>query len=215
MKAFKRIFRFAALLGPLVAAAYGQEWYAGVTAGYAFAPDLTVTSGSASANTGFNNGYAAGAFFGGDTYSYWGGEVRYLYRQSDLKLSSGGTSAHLAGNTNILNADFLWHLRPRESPLRPFFAFGAGMRFLDGTGAVSASQPLGNFAALTNTRETMPVADVGFGIKANFHKSWQFRAEVHDYIGPAPHKVIAAAPGATLSGWLNDIIGTASIAYRW
>jgi len=209
------VYRFAALFALFMAAAFGQEWYAGVTAGYGYSPSLTATNSSGSANTGFDNGYVAGAFFGGDTYSYWGGEVHYLYRQSDLKLSSGGTSAHLAGNTNILNADILWHLRPRESPLRPFLLFGAGMKFLDGTGAPSASQPLGNFAALTNTRETIPVADVGGGVKINFHTRWQFRAEVHDYIGPAPHKVIAAAPGASLSSWLNDIIGTASIVYRW
>ncbi len=215
MKQFKTVSRFAALLGLLASAAFGQQWYAGATAGYAFAPDLTVNSPFGSASTGFDNGYAVGAFFGGDTYAYWGGEVRYLYRQSDLKLESGGTSAHFAANTNILNADFLWHLRPRESTLRPFVVFGAGMKFLDGTGTESASQPLGRFAALTNTRETIPVGDVGVGIKKNFHNSWQLRAEVRDYIGPSPHKVIAAAPGAALSGWLNDIIGSVSIAYRW
>jgi hypothetical protein len=215
VKLLKRVSRFAALLGPLVATAFGQEWYLGATGGYAFAPDLTVNSPAGSASTGFDNGYAVGVFFGGDTYTYWGGEVRYLYRQSDLKLESGGVSTHFAANTNILNADFLWHLRPRESSLRPFIVFGAGMKFLDGTGTESASQPLGRFAALTSTRETIPVGDVGIGIKKNFHKSWQFRVEVRDYIGPAPHKVIAPAPGATLSGWMNDIIGSVSIAYRW
>ena len=81
-----------------------------------------------------DNGYAVGAFFGADAYSNWGGELRYLYRQSDLKLESGSTSAHFAANTNILNFDFLWHVRTRESSVRPFIAFGAGMKFLDGTG---------------------------------------------------------------------------------
>jgi Outer membrane protein beta-barrel domain len=212
---FKRVYILMAMSGFLAAGAFGQEWYVGAIGGYGFAPSLTVKGPSGSANTGFDNGYAAGAFFGGDTYQYWGGEVRYLYRQSDLKLESGGTSAHFTAHTNILHADFLYHFRPRESSVRPFIAFGAGMKFLDGTGTESASQPLGKLAALTHTTETLPLGDFGAGVKANFRKSWQLRVEVRDYLSPAPHKVIAAAPGASLSGWLNDIIGTASIAYRW
>ncbi|HYL37643.1 MAG TPA: outer membrane beta-barrel protein [Bryobacteraceae bacterium] len=215
VKRFKRIYIYAALLGPLAAAASGQEWYAGAIGGFGYAPSLTVTSPSGSANTGLSNSYALGAYLGEEMYNRWGGEVRYLYRQSDLKLESGGTSVHFAGHNNLINGDFLYHFRPRESTVRPFIAFGAGMEFLTGTGAESASQPLGKFAALTNTRETLPAGDVGAGVKANFRKSWQFRAEVRDYISPAPHKVIAAAPGTSLTGWLNDIIVTGSIGYRW
>ena len=199
----------------MAAAAFGQEWYAGAGGGYGFAPSLTVRGASGSATAGFENGYSVGAFFGADMYNYWSGEVRYLYRQSDLKLESGGASTRFAANTTVLNFDFLWHSRPRESSVRPFVAFGAGMRFLDGTGTESASQPLGRFAGLTHTLESLPAGDAGGGVTVNFHKSWQFRAEVRDYIGPAPQKVIAAAPGATVSSWLNDIIGTVSIAYSW
>ena len=32
----------------------------------------------------------------------------------------------------------------------------------------------------------------------------RLRFEVRDYVSPAPHKVIAAAPGGTIGGWLND-----------
>lgn len=215
MKRITRVYLCAVLFGPLAATALGQQWYLGATGGYGFSPTLTVKNSSGSASTGFENGFGAGAFFGADTSSNWGGEVRYLYRQSNLKLESGGTSTHFAANSNLVTGEILWHLRPRESSLRPFVAAGGGMRFLDGTGTESASQPLGEFAALTHTRETLPVGDVGVGVKANFNKSWQFRAEVHDYFGPAPNKVIAPAPGASLSGWLNDITASASIAYRW
>jgi hypothetical protein len=217
VKRIKRVVLCTALFGPLAATALGQEWYAGAGGGYGFAPSLNVSvqNPSGSATTGFNSGYAVGAFFGTDMYSHWGGEVRYLYRQSDLKLDSGGTSTSFTANTSVLNFDFLWHVRPRESSVRPFIAFGAGMKFLDGTGTESANQPLGRFAALTHTTESLPAGDVGGGVKYNFRKSWEFRAEVRDYIGPAPQKVIAAAPGATISSWLNDVVGMASIAYRW
>jgi hypothetical protein len=211
----KRVLLSAVLFGPLAASSFGQEWYVGVDGGYGFAPSLTVQNPPGSASTGFDNGYSVGAFFGANAYKYWGGELRYLYRQSDLKLESGSTSTHFTANTNILNFDFLLHARPQESSIRPFVAFGAGMRFLTGTGTESASQPLGRFAALTHTTESLPVGDVGVGIKVNFHKSWQFRAEAHNYFGPAPQKVITPALGATLSSWLNDIVGSASIAYRW
>lgn len=215
MKRFKRLYLCVILLGSAAATGSAQEWYVGATGGYAFAPSLTVKNATGSADTGLDNGYAVGAFFGDEMYDRWGGEARYLYRQSDLKVQSGGVSAHFGGNTNILTGDILWHARPRESAIRPFVAFGAGVRFLDGTGIESASQPLGRFAALTHTRETLAVGDFAVGIKANFRRSWQFRAEVHDYLSPAPGKVIAVAPGSSLSGWLNDIVGTASIAYRW
>jgi len=205
------------LLGPLAAsAAWGQEWYVGGGGGFGFAPGLNVSAPAGSATTGFNNGFAAGGFLGADKNEAWGGEIRYLYRQSDLKLSSGGTSTSFSANTNIVNGDVLWHFRtPKSAQFRPFVAFGAGFKLIDGTGAESASQPLGQFAALTHTREAMIVGDAGAGIKANFGKSWQFRAEVRDYIGPSPKRVIAAAPGANISAVANDIIFSVSIAYRY
>jgi hypothetical protein len=215
VKYFKRINLFTGMFASMAVSAFCQEWYAGANGGYGFAPSLTVKGPSGSANTGLDNGYGVGAFFGADTYQYWGGEVGYLYRQSDLKLESGGTSVRFSAHTNIIHFDSLWHFRPRESKIRPFVAVGVGARVLNGTGAESASQPLGNLAALTHTTEATPLGDVGIGVKANFHNSWQLRVEVHDYISPLPSKVIAAAPGASISGWLNDIIPTVSIAYHW
>lgn len=216
MNRIRRTVICAGLLGPLAVAACAQEWYAGLTGGYGFAPSLTANKGSLTATTGIDNGYVVGAFFGGEARSTnWGGEIRYLYRQSDLKIESGGTSARFSADTTILHYDFVYSLRSKELPVRPFVAFGAGMSFLRGTGSESANQPLGNVVALTHTMETLPIGDGGFGIKANIRKNWQFRAEVHDYFGPAPSKVITAAPGTTVTGWLNDIIATASIGYRW
>ena len=43
----------AVLLGPLAAAAFGQEWYVGAIGGYGFAPTLNVKGPLGSASTGF------------------------------------------------------------------------------------------------------------------------------------------------------------------
>src|ERR1035438_2038151 len=101
MKRIKGTLFCAVLLGQLAVAAFGQEWYVGAIGGFGFAPALTVTGSAGTANTGFKNGLAAGAFFGEDRNDRWGGEVRYLYGQSDLKLESGGTSAQFAATSNI------------------------------------------------------------------------------------------------------------------
>ena len=201
--------------GLALGAASAQEYYVGGSGGYSFTPDISVKSPAGNANTGFNSGGAFGAFFGDDMYNYWGGEVRYLYQQTDLKLSGGGQSVHFGAHQNIIHADFLGHLRGRESRVRPFVAFGAGVRFLQGTGAESASQPLGQIAALTHTSESLPVADFGAGIKFNFRKSWQLRVEVKDYVSPSPNKVIAPVPGGSIDGWFNNIVGLGSIVYTF
>lgn len=192
-----------------------QTWYVGAGGGFGFAPKLTVNGLTPDAKAGFDNGGALGAFFGEDSSKYWSGEVHYLHRWDALSLSSAGTSVHFAGHSDILHADFLRSFTPRGSKIRPFVAFGGGVRFVDGTGTESSDQPLGNYAALTATRETLPVLDAAFGVRAKLNKSVELRFEVRDYMSPAPSKVIAPAPGASLGGWFNDIVASASIAYSF
>jgi hypothetical protein len=209
--------RLGFVLAAVLAAgsALGQEWEVGAIGGYGFSRDLTVKAAAGSANAGFANGGVIGAFGGNDMYNRWSGKARFLYRYSDLRLSSGGTKVGFSGNTQIFHGDFLWHSRSRESRIRPFIAFGAGMKVMRGTGIESAGQPLGRFAALTSTWEAVPVADVGGGVKVNLRSSVRLRAEVRDYISPPPEKVIAAVPGGSLDGWLNDIMALVAISYTW
>ena len=63
--------------------------------------------------------------------------------------------------------------------------------------------------------ETLPMGDVGAGVKVNVSPHARIRFEVRDYISPPPSKVIATAPGVTISGVLNDIQGLATIGYVW
>jgi len=194
---------------------FAQNLELGAIGGFGFTNDLTVKSPSGSATAGLATGGAFGAFFEEDSYKYIGGEVQYLYRYSDLRLSSGGTSVDFAAHTNIVDGGMVLHFRPRGAHIRPFIAAGAGVMVLTGTGAESASQPLGNFAALTATRQTLPVVDVGGGVKISLQRHMRLRFEVRDYISSSPSKVIAPVPGASVSGWLNDIMASASVSYTF
>ena len=193
----------------------GPHWEAGAFGGFGWTNDLTVKTSNGSATTGLKTGGAVGVFGADDMYDRLSGEARYTYRFSDLKLSSGGTSTSFGGHTHIAEAGFLYHFTGRQSRMRPFFAFGGGIKVLQGTGRESAAQPLGRFAALTATREVLPTADVGFGVKWNIRPHLRFRVEVRDYISPAPERVIAAAPSATISGILNDVTGMGALSFFW
>jgi Outer membrane protein beta-barrel domain len=196
--------------------ASAQEWEIGAMGGFGYSPHLTVSKSSASADTGIRYGGLVGVFAGEDMYNYWSGEVRYQYRFDNLKLSSGNINAgNFSAHSHLITADFLGHFRPRGSRVRPFIAFGGGARIMVGSGIESAGQPLGNLAALTATHEILPVADIGAGFKMDLRKNLRFRVEMRDYISPAPNKVIAPAPRASLGGVMNDIQGMVGFSLTW
>ena len=192
-----------------------RMWEVGVIGGFAYSPTLDVNGPPGSASTGFKNSPAAGVFGGNDTYEHWSGEASYLYRFGDLNLSSGGASVDFGARTHNISADILFHFRPRRATVRPFVAFGGGIRVFEGTGTESAAQPLGRLAALTHTREIAGMGDAGLGVKVNLRKSVRLRFEIRDFIGERPRKVIAAAPGAKVSGLLHDIQGLVGLSYAW
>ena len=194
---------------------FAGQWEVGALGGFGYAPKLTARAPAGSANAGFENGVVVGAFGGNDTYRYWSGEARYLYRFSDLELQSGGARARLGAHTHILHADFLGHFRPVESRVRPFVAFGGGAKILQGTGVESASQPLGRVAALTATQELLPVADVGVGVKIDLNRQLRLRFEVRDYLSPAPSRVFTPAPGGSIGAVQNDVIGLVGVSFTF
>ena len=192
-----------------------QQWEVGAIGGFAYSPNLTVSNGTTSASTGVKTGFAIGAYAGQDMYRYWSGEATYLYREGDLKLDGSGKSAAFGAHTHLITGDILAHFRPRGAKIRPFISFGGGIEIMEGTGTESATQPLGNLAALTNTREVLPVGEAGLGVKIQVAEHVRLRVQVRDYFSKAPNEVIAPAPGASLSGLRQDVIGSVSIAYSW
>jgi hypothetical protein len=102
-----------------------------------------------------------------------------------------------------------------RSKVRPYVAFGGGMKYYRGTGAETAFQPLTNFAILTRTNEVQPLLSAGGGLKIAISESVEFRADMHDFITPFPKKVITPGPGAGISGWLHNIVPTAGISFSF
>jgi len=192
-----------------------QQWELGAIGGVGFSPNLTVSNSTTSASTGVKTGLTVGVYAGQDMYRYWSGEATYLYRAGDLKLDGSGKSVSFGAHTHLITGDFLAHLRPRGARIRPFVSFGGGIEVMEGTGNESATQPLGNLAALTATREVLPVGDVGLGVKVQLSTHLRLRVQVRDYFSQAPNEVISPAPGASLSGVRQDIIGMGAIAVTW
>ncbi len=192
-----------------------QQWEVGAIGGFGYSPSLTVSNGTTSASTGLKNGVTIGAYGGQDMYRYWSGEATYLYRAGDLKLDGSGQSTSFGAHTHLITGDILAHFRPRGAKIRPFISFGGGVEIMEGTGTESATQPLGNLAALTHTREVLPVGEAGVGVKIQVAEHVRLRVQVRDYFSQAPDEVIAPAPGASLSGVRQDIIGTVSVAFSW
>lgn len=211
IKTICTVFVFAA-----VAAAQPSETLeVGAIGGFGFGQDYTITGPAGSTKAGFANGAALGAYFGGDKDDHWGGEVRYLYRFSDARLSGNGASPKFNAQTNIMTGEMLGYFKKRTATTRPYVAFGGGIKWIRATGTESAAQPLGRLAALTNTEEAMAVASVGAGVKHAIGKKLMLRFDVRDYLGKRPNKIIAPAPGTTVSGFYNDIVATVSIGFSF
>jgi hypothetical protein len=197
-----------------VPACWAQKWELGGEGGVGFPSGLTVSNSVGNATAGFANGGAFGILLVQNLYPRISGEFCYNYQFSDLRISRSGESAAFKGNTQSIHYDILFHFRSsRERRLRPFFAVGGGMRDFRGVGAETSYQPLSNFALLTQTSQWTPVVTLGAGIKYAITRRLVFRAEVRDYFSRFPTQVIAPAPGARLSGWLNDLVPMAGITF--
>ncbi len=182
-------------------------------AGGGFTNSLTVSNAVGSANTGFADGVATGALLGQNLYSRFSGELRYTVDFSDLRISGSGDSATFKGQTHSIHYDILAYARPRGARVRPFALAGGGMRDFRGVGTESPYQALSSFALLTKTSQWMPVVTFGGGIKYAMAARVLLRLEVLDYFSRFPTQVIAPAPGAHLSGWLNNLVPMAGITF--
>ncbi len=187
------------------------KWEIGVLGGGGFYNSASVSSPAGSGNAGIKNGLAVGAFVGNDMYKLLGGELRYEFLPGDLKVSSGGSTATFTGQAQAIHYDFLLHFAPASSRIRPFVSAGAGVKLYQGTGKATITQPLSNLALLTNTHEIAALGVFGGGVKAQITPHFVLRFEVQDFFTPFPRQVIAPAPGAKISGFLNDIVFLAGL----
>jgi hypothetical protein len=213
MRGFSPWFLGIVLLGAGVRAA-GQNFELGALAlATAYRP-AGVTSGPVAGSVGFQPGPSVGAFLGQSIGDHFGGELRYLYAQNDLKLSAAGTATTFAGRSHILHYDLLLYANGRESKLRLYAAGGGGLKIYQGTGAEQAFQPLSNLALLTKTTQSLPAVDFGGGVRIRTSRRLMVYLEFRDYLTGVP-KVFAAAPGAKISGLLHQWVPAAGVSWAF
>jgi hypothetical protein len=187
-------------------AAFAQKWEfgGGVGGGFYTSGDIANPAGNVSGK--FSSNVAASAWLANNSGPLLGGELRYDYQRGNAVITGAGQSATFGAQSQAVHYDFLLHLAPRSSPVRPFVAAGGGVKVYQGTGAEVAFQPLSRIALLTKTNDLKPLVSVGAGIKFNVSKAFGFRAEIHDFLTPFPDKVIAPALNSKTGGWLNDFV---------
>lgn len=190
------------LLLPL--AAWSQKWEAGGFGGFGVTTNTNITAPSASASAGLKPGLIVGGLLGSNDYRHLGGEFRYSYRFSDLKLKNGGEEPSFGGRTQFIDFRMLYHFSESGSPVRPYFAVGGGVAVYSGTGVESSQQPLNEVAALTRTRDIKPMLVGAAGVKVRMSAHLELRLEVADQVTPFPEKVITPVPGASAGGWLHN-----------
>lgn len=200
-------------LAAIAPAALAQSWEVGLAGGGSFYTSQTVQNPAGNGTAGLAHGFGASGWLGNNLNNLVGGELRYDYEHSDLRLAAGGSSVNFGGMTNAIHYDFLLHFAPTEANVRPFIAAGAGAKFFSGTGTEQPYQPLSNLALLTKTTQFEPVISVGGGLKVSLSKSTTLRLEAHDYLSPFPTNVIAPGLGSKIGGWLQDFVVSAGLSF--
>lgn len=195
-------------------AAFAQKWEVGFAAGGSFLTSQTISNPAGSADATRSPGLALSAWLDNNIGTgLFGGELRYDHENGDLKLSSGGTNATFASQSNAIHYDFMYNFSSSESAVRPFVAAGGGVKWYSGTGTEQVYQPLSNIAVFSDVRDMRPMVSVGAGVKFNIAKSMLMRLEVHDYLTPFPSTLIAPVSGSSVSGWLQDFVVSAGFSF--
>lgn len=197
----------------LLPAAMAQKWEFGVGAGGGFYSSQDVSLGSTSASAKFKTNAAVSTWVGNNLNDRWGGELRYSYGLGDMQLKQGSTEATFGAETHTINYSFLWHAKPSEATVRPFLSAGAGIKFYRGTGTETITQPLSQYALLTQAGDLTGVVSVGGGVKMKIGTHAWLRLDVHDYMSPFPKQVITPNVGANVNGWMHDIVPMVAISF--
>jgi len=209
----KTIRRTIVLISVLAAAGFAQQWEFGGSAGGGFLNSVNVGSGVGSATAGFQSGAAFGGYVGYNSYKHVGGELRYGFLQSDLRLASGGNSATFSGVSHVLHYDVIFHTHG-SNKVQLFAAVGGGMKIFRGTGTEAAYQPLSQYGYFTKTQALKPMGDFGAGVKIALSRKVFLRTEFRDYITMFPKEIITPAPGTKYGTLLHDFVPMVGLGFE-
>ncbi|HTS48348.1 MAG TPA: outer membrane beta-barrel protein [Bryobacteraceae bacterium] len=198
-----------------ISSCLGQTWSLGGAAGFGFYHDATITNGSGSVQAGFGPRLSLSAVLGQNMGDYFGGEMRYTFRDGDAELKSGGQEVNMDAEAHAVHYDVLFYATPRNRKLRPYAAAGGGIKYYKATGAEYLAQPLSNFAFLTHANEVEGLLSAGGGLKYSINEHWLVRVDFRYYATPFPDKLFMPAPGAKINGWLHDFVPLAGIDWTF
>jgi len=209
---FVRLFAVCSAAA-MLPAAMAQKWEVGVGAGGGFYTSQDVTLGSNSAAANFKTNVAGSVWVGQNISDRWGGELRYSYQPGDAQLKQNSAQASFGAEAHSVNYSLLLHTKPTSAKVRPFISGGAGIKFYRGTGTETITQSLSQYALLTKANDLTALVSVGGGVKVRLGTHAWLRLDVHDYMSPFPKKVITPNAGASVGGWLNDIVPMVAISF--
>lgn len=200
-------FRFLAL-GVVASSScmWPQSWSVGAIGGFGFYRDVSLTNASGPARAGFGPRFAIGAVLRQDVSEHFGGEIRYLFRDGDSKLSSRGTEVNMDAAAHVIDYNFVLYATPKSWRFRPYAAGGGGWKFYTATGTEYVSQPLSNFALLKHRNQGEPLASFGGGVKTRIGTHWDVRLDFRDFATPFPDRTIVPAANTKVHGWLHDFV---------
>jgi hypothetical protein len=210
MKNFGRLILLGAALGTIATA---QQWEFGGVAGGGFLNHVNATNSFGSATAGFEAGAAFGGYIGHSSYKHIGGELRYGFLQSNLKLTSGGSTATFAGQSHVVHYDVIFHTR-NNNKVQLFAAVGGGMKIFRATGTEHASQPLSQFGYFTKEQVLKPMGSVGAGVKFAISRKVYLRTEFRDYITAFPKDIIAPPIGTKYGMLLHDFVPMVGLGFE-
>jgi outer membrane protein W len=213
MKKWNVVVVSALALSQFAIGAYAQKWEVGGFGGGSFSTSNDVVKGSSSVKASFTPGFSAGVFLNQEMGRHWGGEIRYTFQRSDAQLDGNGAKASFGAQSHAVHYEFQYHFSPSGEKTRAYVLFGAGIKYYRGTGNEVVSQPLSDFALLTKTSDTTPVAVVGFGVKFRVSDKSNMRVEIRDYLSPVPSKIFAPNRNSSVDGWINNLVPTVGISY--
>jgi hypothetical protein len=185
----------------------------GILGGGGVSNGLSIFGAPVPASTALHAGPVVGVLLGQDLYSHWSGEIRYLFEQREFRVASDGASVGFSGQAHSLHYDLVYQRRTRDQWIRPYAAAGGGVKLFRGTGQETSYRPLMEDAYLTKTLQIQPMLTAGGGVKIQVGSRVMLRIDMRDEITRFPDKIVAAAPGRKIEGWLHDFVP--GVGFSW
>jgi hypothetical protein len=206
-------FGVALALGGPCLAQEGRQWELGVGAGAGYYTNLSVKSPFGKADTGFKIGPAVEVFGTQNLYRKFSGSFHYMYQSDTLKVNSGGTKATFGGESHAAWYDLTLYGGAPDHKVRPYLVGGAGVKVYRGTGTEQLVQPNYQYVLLTKTNDVRPLITYGGGVKYRLGRRNFLYLEVRDLLTPAPTDVLVPSIGASIKGWIHDIVPSIGFSF--